>query len=79
MADGELVQFARRLQKLHEKAHIVLEKIEELDHPNAEAAADDLRDQCFGLAWPEHVIKHYIDPEKWEVTATGIHYKEQPQ
>ena len=73
MADGKLVQLARRLQRLHEKAQLVLEQIENTDHPNAEAAADDLRDQCFGLAWPEHVIKHYIDSDKWEVTATGIH------
>jgi hypothetical protein len=75
MSDGEIVKYARRLQRLHEKAQTVLEAMEGSGHPNAGAAATDLRDQCFGLAWPEHVIRHYIDPEKWEVDATGIHHK----
>jgi hypothetical protein len=75
MSDYRLIYFARRLQRLHENARLILEKMEELDHPNAKEAADDLRDQCFGLAWPEHVIRHYIDAEKWEVTAMGIQRK----
>jgi len=75
MSDYRMIYFARQLQRLHERAQSVLERIEALDHPKAQAAANDLRDQCFGLAWPEHVIRHYVDPEKWEVTATDISRK----
>lgn len=66
--DGEVVKIARRLQKLHEKAVLLIEKLEDVDS----AAASDIIGQCFGVAWPEHVIRHYIDAEKWEVTVTGI-------
>jgi hypothetical protein len=79
MSDGQLVKHARRLQRLHEKAQLVLEAIEESGHTNAEATANDLRDQCFGLAWPEHVVRHYIDPEKWAVDATGIRHRARKQ
>lgn len=69
--DGDVVKIARRLQRLHEKAAVLIEKLEEVDS----AAASDIIDQCFGIAWPEHVIRHYIDPEKWEVTPVGIQRK----
>lgn len=66
--DGEVVKIARRLQRLHEKAVTLIDDLENID-PDA---ARDIINQCFGTAWPEHVIRHYIDLGKWEVDATGI-------
>lgn len=67
-SDSEKVKITRRLQRLHEKASVLIGKLEEID-PNA---AGDIIDQCFGVAWPEHVMRHYIDQVKWDFTETGI-------
>lgn len=73
MTDGQLVKIARQLQRMRDRAHALLSKLDDAGH---DSAATDLRVQCFGEAWPEHVIENYLSkPDNWECDATGIRRK----
>ncbi len=71
-----MVNIARRIHELQNKTQLLIWKIEQSDHPNAEAAADDLFDQCFGFASAEVVISGYLtDPDAWEQDGFRIRHK----
>jgi len=73
MTDAKLVAVAKRLQRLSDKAREIIDMIEDSDHPNASECATDMLDQCFGLAWPEHVVHHYlVNRDKYKTSELGI-------
>lgn len=73
MTDAKLVAIAKRLQKMSDRAREIIDEIESSDHPNASECAADFINQCFGLAWPEHVVHHYlVDRSKYKTSELGI-------
>ncbi len=75
MTDTQIVAVARQLQRLRFKAYDIIAKLEG-EGGQAAKFADDLMSQCFGLAWPEHVVRHYLQtPEGWETGEFGIRRK----
>jgi hypothetical protein len=76
MNDTQMVQIARKIETINHKVADLIYEVESSDHPNAEAAAQDLVDQCHALAWATHVIHTYLEhPEQWETGDFGIRRK----
>lgn len=77
MKDGDVIKLARRLDALLEKAREINETIRDSDHPNAEAIAEALDEQCVPLAWPTHVISVHLEhPDRYELGPFGIRRKQ---
>ena len=76
MTDGQVVQRARVIDNLLACVSRHIEDIRASGHPNAEAMAEDLWQQCYQPAWATHVISHYLrDHEAWETGDFGIRHK----
>lgn len=68
MNDADVVRIARRIDVLNFKIHLLVQQIEESDHPNAAELVRDLQSDSFdNPAWATHVIAHQLEtPDKWE-------------
>ena len=76
MTDGELVRLCRQIQRHNLAIFDLIQQVEESDHPNAAALAEDLWAQCWAPAWADHVVGHYLlKPERWELGDYGIRSK----
>lgn len=74
--DGDIVRLARQHQRLMWQISSIINEIEESEHPNGVQIANDLKDQCEFLAWPEHVVHSALEhPEQWETGDFGIRHK----
>lgn len=74
MTDGELVEIARRMQRLQQELEGCIRRIRESDHPNATYCADDLERYCMFYGSPEQVVKpHLENPEAY----IGSHNQEE--
>lgn len=74
--DGHIVRLARRLERHRQAIDDVIAEIRSSGHPNAEAIAEALEEQCWFPAWPEHVVRHHLrEPERWEADDAGIRRK----
>lgn len=69
MRDSDLVRIARRIDTLNKKITILVQEVEDSDHPNAEEIVRVLRDNAFdNPAYATHCIAHGLEePSKWEV------------
>lgn len=74
--DGHIVDLARCLERHRQAIDELIAKIRSSDHPNAEAIAEVLEEQCWFPAWPEHVVRHHLRcPDDWEADDAGIRRK----
>jgi hypothetical protein len=80
MTDNDVIRLARRYDALMWKQRELISTIRESAHPNADAIADALEEQCEVLAWPTHVISDHLEhPEHFECGDFGIRRKSHKQ
>ena len=78
MTDAQLVAKCRQIARHNSNVYDLIREIEESDHPNAQACADDLWGQCWAAAWADHVVVQYlVKPERYETGDYGIQRKVQ--
>jgi hypothetical protein len=71
--DADIVRIARRLRRAQQEIEDGIRAIEDSDHPNAAALAEDLWRDCWFADWPTFkVLRHLEHPERWAVDEDGI-------
>ena len=74
--DGDVMELARRLERLMFAMDDLYAALEESEHPNARAIYDGLKKQCWFAAWPTHVVIDLLEhPEAWECEAGTVRHR----
>jgi hypothetical protein len=79
--DLRAVEIARRIRRLNQTVHDLTEELRE-SHPNGDAMAEALYEQCVSLASAEVVIHEHLEhPENYRIefgiALTGVRTKKE--